>query len=64
MPVPALTLREREVADAVARGLTSKQIARAFGVSPRTVEKHRENAMRKLGAISLSQLIQAVWEMG
>lgn len=52
-----LTSREDEIAKAVATGLTSKQIARALRISPRTVEKHRENAMRKLGARNLSQLI-------
>ncbi|MBO3084690.1 helix-turn-helix transcriptional regulator [Cellulomonas fengjieae] len=45
----ALTPRECAVLDLCARGLTSQAIARRLRVSPRTVEKHLENAYRKLG---------------
>lgn len=54
-----LTAREREVAACVARGMTNKAIAEQLVVSERTVEKHVENAMGKLGFSSRSQL--AVW---
>jgi len=43
-----LTEREREVLDQVLSGSTSKEIARQLGVSPRTVEAHRKNLLRKL----------------
>lgn len=43
-----LTSREREVLQLVAEGLTSKGIASQLGISARTVQKHRENLMRKL----------------
>lgn len=46
----ALTPRENEVVSGIAAGNPSKVIARELGVSPKTVEKHRSNAMRKLGA--------------
>lgn len=48
----ALSPREREVAELVARGLTNRQIAAAIGVSQRTAETHVLNALRKLGVDS------------
>ncbi len=44
-----LTDREREVVRWVALGKTSREAATLLGISARTVEKHRDNAMRKLG---------------
>lgn len=53
-----LSGREREVLSMVIEGLTAKQIARALGVSPRTVETHRANLGVKLETDSLAQLIR------
>jgi DNA-binding NarL/FixJ family response regulator len=47
-PVSSLTAPEREVLTRVAHGHSTKAIARALGRSPKTVEKHRANLMRKL----------------
>jgi DNA-binding NarL/FixJ family response regulator len=44
----SITGREREVLTRIALGNSSKLIARELGVSPKTVEKHRSNLMRKL----------------
>ena len=44
-----LTPREREVVERVAAGAHNKDIARALKLSPRTVEAHRAQAMKKLG---------------
>jgi DNA-binding NarL/FixJ family response regulator len=44
----AITGREREVLTRIALGNSNKSIARELGVSPKTVEKHRSNLMRKL----------------
>ena len=44
----ALTPREREVLQLVVEGKTSKQIAQQLHVSDKTVEKHRQNIMKKL----------------
>ena len=44
----AITGREREVLTRIALGNSNKLIARELGVSPKTVEKHRSNLMRKL----------------
>lgn len=52
-----LTPREHDVLETLAMGLTSKQIARRLGISPRTAEKHRENCMRKLGARNTAELL-------
>lgn len=43
-----LTLRERTVAVLAAEGKSNDEIARALGISRRTVEKHLENAYAKL----------------
>ncbi len=52
-----LSGREREVLMLVGSGLSSKQIARKLGLSHRTVEAHRANVMRKMGARSLAELL-------
>jgi DNA-binding NarL/FixJ family response regulator len=44
-----LTPREREVVALVAEARTTNQIALELGISPRTVERHRENILAKLG---------------
>ena len=46
---PALTVRERQVADLAAQGLTNKQIAEALFVTIKTVEWHLHHARRKMG---------------
>lgn len=44
-----LTPREQEVVKLVAEGHTSEEIAQELVISPRTVERHRENVLNKLG---------------
>jgi len=53
----ALTAREREIAQQLATGATSKQIARKLAISPRTVEAHRARLMRKFGAATSGELV-------
>ena len=53
----SLTGREREVLDQILSGLTSKEIARELGVSPRTVEAHRKNLLQKLGIATVKLLM-------
>jgi FixJ family two-component response regulator len=53
-----LSEREREVLGLIVEGLTNKEIGRALGLSPRTVETHRANLFGKLQAPSLAQLIR------
>jgi PAS domain S-box-containing protein len=57
-PVRAdFTAREREVAQLLVTGQTSKQIARQLDISPRTVEAHRARLMRKLAVASHTEMI-------
>jgi len=44
-----LTAREQEVAKLVAEAYTTEEIASMLVISPRTVERHRENILAKLG---------------
>jgi DNA-binding NarL/FixJ family response regulator len=44
-----LTAREREVVKLIAEAQTTEQIAALLHISPRTVERHRENILAKLG---------------
>jgi DNA-binding NarL/FixJ family response regulator len=44
-----LTPREQEVVKLVAEAYTTEQIADLLVISPRTVERHRENILNKLG---------------
>jgi len=53
-----LSEREREVLGLIVGGLTNKEIGRALGLSPRTVESHRASLFAKLEAESLAQLIR------
>lgn len=53
-----LTAREREVLDQAARGLHAKEIGRALGISPRTVEVHKARIMSKLGLRSVAELVR------
>ncbi len=54
----SLTPREREVASQLLNGLTSKEIARALGLSHRTVEVHRASLMRKYQTATTAALVQ------
>jgi RNA polymerase sigma factor (sigma-70 family) len=53
----ALTEREREVLNQILSGSSTKEIARELGVSPRTVEAHRQNLLRKLGIATVKELM-------
>ena len=49
-----LTQREREVIKLIAEGSRTKEIATYLSLSPKTVEKHRTNLMRKLDLHNVS----------
>ena len=46
--VESLTARERQVAEAIARGLSNRQIAAEFGISTETVKRHLASIYSKL----------------
>jgi DNA-binding CsgD family transcriptional regulator len=56
----SLTPRERVVLAQIVRGFSNKEIARAFGISPRTVEFHRANLLQKFGARNTVDLLRKV----
>ena len=55
-----LTERELVVLAQIVKGASSKGAARALGISSRTVEFHRANAMQKLGAKNAAELVRIV----
>ena len=57
-PLERLTPRELDILDALAEGLSSKQIAQQHGLSVRTVETHRLNLKRKLDIDGQAELIK------
>ncbi len=48
-PLAGLSAREREVLSLVAKGMANKQVARALGISERTVKVHLGNVFRQIG---------------
>lgn len=59
-----LTNREREVLMGLVQGHLNKQIAYDLDISPRTVEVHRANVMKKLGVHSLSEMLHIAFLAG
>jgi DNA-binding NarL/FixJ family response regulator len=59
-----LTARERDVLVGIASGGTNKEIAARLGISPRTVETHRENLMNKLDVRSVAGLTRLAVDEG
>ncbi len=55
---PMLSPRESEILSALGRGESSKQVARALGLSVRTVEAHRQSIKRKLDLDGQAELIK------
>ena len=64
MDTPALTLRETEVLQLVAMGITSEQIANKLSVVPRTVNFHIENICCKLNTANRTAAAVKAIELG
>ncbi len=60
----ALSRREREVMEGLLDGLSNKEMARARGISPRTVEVYRAHVMSKMRADNFSELVQIAIRAG
>jgi DNA-binding NarL/FixJ family response regulator len=57
-PRPVMSLRESEILACLAKGRSSKQIAKELDLSVRTVESHRQNIKRKLNLDGQAELIK------
>lgn len=63
-PYETLTDREREVLQLTAEGRSAAEIAEQLGISPRTVEVHRGNLMRKLGLRNQNEVVRYALRRG
>lgn len=59
-----LSPRELDILRLTGAGYTSRQIARSFHCSRRTVEKHIENAFDKIGACSMANALVLAHQLG
>lgn len=63
-PNPRLTPREQEVMRLLAEGFTTREIARRLFISPKTVENHRANIMKKLDLRTTIDLVRQAARLG
>lgn len=63
-PLATLTSREREVMKLLAEGHPNRDVAKILHISPRTIDTHRANIMKKLGAESNAELVQLALRYG
>jgi len=59
-----LTPRQREVLTLIAEGLSNQEIAQELDISVRTVERHRENIMKRLNLHSRVELVKYALRKG
>ncbi len=59
-----LSVREKQVTKLIAEGYKTKDIAEMLEISDRTVSKHRENLMTKLGATSPAEITHYATDTG
>lgn len=60
----SLTAREQEILRLLAEGLSPKEIADKLFISPKTVENHRANIMKKLNLHSTIDLVRYAAKLG
>lgn len=56
----SITKREFDTLSLIVNGLSSKEIAEKLSVSARTIDKHKENIMKKAGVTNVVQLVAFV----
>lgn len=59
-----LTPREFEVMQLVVTGMLNKQVGAELGAAERTIKAHRGRVMRKLGVVSVAELVRLVQRAG
>jgi DNA-binding NarL/FixJ family response regulator len=64
VPTVSLSEREAEVIRLIAEGHTSKEMAQALGLSPRTLETYKARAMSKLNLRTRAELIRYALRSG
>lgn len=63
-PLATLTAREREVMKLLCEGRPNRDVAKLLHISPRTIDSHRANIMKKLGVTSNAELAQIAVKYG
>lgn len=58
IPLRSLSKREEEILKLISKGLTNKEIADTLFLSPKTVDNHRTNLMKKLGVHNVTALVR------
>ncbi|WP_104106579.1 response regulator transcription factor [Nocardioides sp. 616] len=64
LPRAVLTPREDELVKLIAEGFSSREIARMLTISIRTVERHRENILAKLGMRDRTEITRYAIRVG
>lgn len=64
LPRAVLTPREDEVVKLIAEGHSSREIAKVLTISVKTVERHRENVLQKLGMRDRTELTRYAMRAG
>ena len=68
MPLPAesgtFTKRELDIIRLCSSGKTSREIAEALCISPRTVEAHKDNIFNKIGCNSTAEMVNYAFVIG
>ena len=59
-----LTPRESEILSRIAEGMSSVQVATSLGISPRTVENHKQRIFAKLGVQSQTHAVAVTLASG
>jgi DNA-binding NarL/FixJ family response regulator len=63
-PLDALTVRQQQVLQLVAEGMSTKKVAAQLGLSVKTVEAHRGAIMNRLGIRDLAGLVRFAVRVG
>jgi DNA-binding NarL/FixJ family response regulator len=63
-PLSLLSSREREIMKLLCEGNPNRDVAKILHISPRTIDSHRSNIMKKLNAESNAELVQLAFKYG